>query len=58
VIVGINLGPQGSIQNFLGAADPQLRRELMIRVVIDLLVLLAGIVLLAIDLVRRRRRGE
>jgi hypothetical protein len=55
VFLGMNLGPHSSIQSFLDAESPQARRESMIQAIIDSLVLLAGIVLLVIDYVRRRR---
>jgi hypothetical protein len=57
VFVGMNLGPHSSIQNFLDAESSQARREAMIQVLMDSLVLLAGIALLVIDFIRRRRRA-
>lgn len=54
VFLGMNLGPHSSIQNVLHAESPEARRQSMIQVIIDSLVLLAGIALLVIDFVRRR----
>ena len=55
VFVGMNLGPHSSIRNVLHAESPEARGQSMIQVVIDLLVLLAGLALLMIDFLRRRR---
>jgi hypothetical protein len=57
VFLGMNLGPHSSIQNFINAESPAARGQTLIQVVIDLLVLLAGIALLVIDFTRRRRRA-
>ncbi len=55
-ILGVNMGQRSSVRNFLGAASPQARREAMIQVGIELLVLATGVALVVIDLVRRHRR--